>query len=422
MATLQERLDAAVTDAEADAALFHAIIHGDDSTTVVTESGSVDSVAKAIAGIGDTSNQALKDLSNVDGADLRGAVEGAGGESAFFFYAHEQAVPDMTVRVDAGRVFDGGDVTEVAAQDTAAFAAPATYPRIDRIVLDRATGAVEVVAGTEAAAPVPPAVPAGKSTIAQVALATATSAVTSSLITDERDPSFYTLVADQVATAHLQDGAVTEDKIADAAVSGGKIAAGSVTQAHLASGVGGAPTGAVMPYLFTTPPSGWLLLDGGTIGDAGSGADRESADYQALFEGLWDSMADSEAPVTGGRGASANADWTAGKVIALPDARGRAVFGLDDMRSPAAGRVTAAGSGIDGDTLGASGGDETHTLTSTEMPSHTHAVGISGSSGGSYANYSTTGNTGSLTTTSAGGNGAHNNMPPALMLNFIVKV
>ena len=52
----------------------------------------------------------------------------------------------------------------------------------------------------------------------------------------------------------------------------------------------------------------------------------------------------------------------------LPDVRGRAVIGLDNMGGVAAGRVTAAVSGIDGATLGAAGGDQKMTLVRSDLP------------------------------------------------------
>ena len=48
MTNMQERLNAAVDTTEADSALFHTIVHGDDQTVVQTENGGVPSVAKAI--------------------------------------------------------------------------------------------------------------------------------------------------------------------------------------------------------------------------------------------------------------------------------------------------------------------------------------------------------------------------------------
>ena len=103
-----------------------------------------------------------------------------------WFGPHEQTVPDMTVRLDAGWVFDGTTLSEVAAQSTGTIAAPSTNPRIDRIVVDRSTGAVSVITGAEAASPSAPALTAGKYPVAQVMLQTSSSTITNSMITDER--------------------------------------------------------------------------------------------------------------------------------------------------------------------------------------------------------------------------------------------
>ena len=80
------------------------------------------------------------------------------------------------------------------------------------------------------------------------------------------------------------------------------------------------------------------------------------------------------------------------------------------------------GAGV-GHTLGTTGGEQTHTLTTPEIPSHSHLIGFSGSllpaggsgSGGSavVSDSQYTGNT--------GGGGAHNNMPPYVVFNFIIK-
>ncbi len=109
---------------------------------------------------------------------------------AWAFAPHEQDVgspqPDMTLRLEAGAIFDG-TLTEVAAQDTAIIAAPSVDPRIDRVVIDRQSGAVSVVTGTEAASPIPPALPAGKVPVAQVALAVSQTEIVNADITDERE-------------------------------------------------------------------------------------------------------------------------------------------------------------------------------------------------------------------------------------------
>ena len=75
-------------------------------------------------------------------------------------------------------------------------------------------------------------------------------------------------------------------------------------------------------------------------------------------------------------------------------------------------------------TAGDTGGEATHTLTETEMPAHKHGLyGRSNSSipdyfGGSTANYglSNDGSAYADYTTSKGGGGAHNNMPPYLVV------
>jgi hypothetical protein len=102
------------------------------------------------------------------------------------FAPHESSTPNMRVRVDAGALFSGNTLTEVVAQNTATITAPTTNPRIDRVVLDPATGAVSVVAGTEAVSPSPPAIPAGKLPICKVSLTVGQVAITNANITDER--------------------------------------------------------------------------------------------------------------------------------------------------------------------------------------------------------------------------------------------
>lgn len=102
------------------------------------------------------------------------------------FAPHQQTSPVMTVRLDAGAIFTGASLVEVAAQSTGTITAPVTNPRIDRVVCNLITGAVSVITGAENASPVAPAITAGNFPVAQVALTTGTTSITNSIITDER--------------------------------------------------------------------------------------------------------------------------------------------------------------------------------------------------------------------------------------------
>jgi hypothetical protein len=135
-------------------------------------------------------------------------------------------------------------------------------------------------------------------------------------------------------------------------------------------------TGDVKARYGTGTLLGWVRLNGRTIGSATSGAsERANADCQALFEYLW--TTDANLAVSGGRGASANADWTANKTIALPDGRGRVLAALDDMGGAAAGRLTATYFGTGATTLGAAGGTESKTLVTGNLPPYTPAGSLS---------------------------------------------
>lgn len=131
------------------------------------------------------------------------------------FAPHQSTTPAMNVRLDAGHLFDGSTLTEVAAQTTATITAPVANPRIDRVVVDSLTGVVSVVTGTAAASPVAPAIPGGKVPVARVLLQTSSTTVTNSMITDERDlamlgsPDPYTAWTAYTPTVTAQAGTLT---------------------------------------------------------------------------------------------------------------------------------------------------------------------------------------------------------------------
>ena len=81
MPTIQEDLEAARTKLQSAAEALSDIVNGPasgDGSTVETDAGTVKSVARAIAEIGDTSNQATKTLDNVANGDFASKAVAAG--------------------------------------------------------------------------------------------------------------------------------------------------------------------------------------------------------------------------------------------------------------------------------------------------------------------------------------------------------
>jgi len=220
-----------------------------------------------------------------------------------------------------------------------------------------------------------------------------------------------------IITAKLADGAVSTQKIADSAVTSGKIADGAIIASKIAPSAASAimPPGGLIPYAGATVPSGWLLCDGGTIGDASSGAGSESADYETLFNLI--------KTLYGNAGTEVFAD---GDTVLLPDLRGRVVAGKDDMGGTAANHLTGLSGGVIGSTLGGTGGSQSHLLTATQsgLPAHSHTQGVQ-TTGGNIENfaggspagkYSSTG-----TVAAQDASSAHNNVQPTIILNYIIK-
>ena len=162
------------------------------------------------------------------------------------------------------------------------------------------------------------------------------------------------------------------------------------------------PTGAVLPFAGSSAPTGYLLCFGQAV---------SRTTYAALFAVVGTTYGAGDGSTT----------------FNLPDLRGRVAAGKDDMGGSAASRLTNSGTGnpgISGATLGASGGSDRHTLTVAQMPSHSHSVPggmVSGIDVGGAGAYLSAGFSNNGTSTSAGGDQAHPNVQPTIVLNYIIR-
>lgn len=216
----------------------------------------------------------------------------------------------------------------------------------------------------------------------------------------------------------------------------------------------------MLSYGGNSAPSGWLLCYGQAVSRTA---------YAALFAVIGTTFGAGDGSTT----------------FNLPDARGRVLAGKDDMGGTAAGQLTVTLSGtttagsavvtglsstasltagmvaiganipagrtiasidsatqvtlssgtsvtagtasirfgvVDGVTLGASGGSHTQTLTTPQIPSHTHTLGATSASAvGAGAGNGIWNNGSGLSTASAGGGQAHANVQPTLVVNKIIK-
>jgi microcystin-dependent protein len=179
-----------------------------------------------------------------------------------------------------------------------------------------------------------------------------------------------------------------------ASTAGGFVFPDSTTQTTAVT----APAASMMVFAGASAPSGWLLCFGQAI---------SRTTYATLFSAVSTTYGIGDGTTT----------------FNLPDMRGRVAAGADNMGGSAAGRLTSTTMSPDGDTLGATGGTQTHTLVTAEMPAHTHSVPGQiqvGNDLGSAAGYAA-GLVNNGTSTSTGGGGAHLNVQPTLVLNYIIK-
>jgi microcystin-dependent protein len=179
--------------------------------------------------------------------------------------------------------------------------------------------------------------------------------------------------------------------------------------------------GTVLAWPGSNLPGGYLYADGSTV---------SRTTYAELFTAYGTTYGVGDGSTTFG----------------LPDYRGRALFGRDDMGGSAANRITNAASGITGTTLGATGGAQTITLARSALPNVTLATDSQGNHTHTFAGNVSAGGAGGVETSSSHGtpnnpattssNGAHthttdsinggvtqtavNNMSPAAICNYII--
>lgn len=210
------------------------------------------------------------------------------------------------------------------------------------------------------------------------------------------------------------------------------VALGNVTT----SGGGGdaSPTGTRLTGYWVDAPDGYVLANGSTIGNAASGATRANADTEALFSLLWEMwntlgvLGPSNLFDNSGVGVTpsgtASEDYALNRRIQIPDER---------LRVPVMAHAGTNLAGVNGK-IGATGGEETHTLLEGELPvvpDHYHTVNFAGATGDDNSRLllSDVGDlavsTNPLNTTEDGGFGngdAHNNVQPFICINVAIKL
>lgn len=154
------------------------------------------------------------------------------------------------------------------------------------------------------------------------------------------------------------------------------------------------PVGSLLPYAGKNAPDGWLLCNGWSV---------PRTTYADLFTVISTTYGAGDGSTT----------------FTLPDMQGRTAIGAGQGSQPIA---------LANRTLGQKDGEETHILSTLEMPAHTHGYTTYGSYRRLTGVLDSTGtknswqdSNSSVSTVSAGGNQGHNTMPPFLVLNYIIK-
>jgi len=163
------------------------------------------------------------------------------------------------------------------------------------------------------------------------------------------------------------------------------------------------PPGVYLPYGGSSAPTGWALCYGQAI---------SRSTYSALYAIIGTAYGSGDGSTT----------------FNVPDMRGRVPAGKDNMGGSSANRLIT---NVAGGSLGATGGAESHTLTTAQLPAHHHSdvdpvsasdLGWQGPGGDGAIQIHAVGSTTSSDTGDTGSGSAHNNVQPTLVGNFIIKL
>lgn len=293
-----------------------------------------------------------------------GPIPNSGDGTNETLYVEETAPVSAAVYVRPGRAMVHGTFYENDATETLAIAPNASgNPRIDIIVLRKdwtaQTVRMAVLAGTPAGVPTPPAL-------------TQTSGVTWEI------PLAHVAVANGFVT--ISDANITDAR-------------------HFILGPGEV-VGEVKDYAGSAAPEGYVLAYGQAV--------SRTVRYDRLFGKLSTTYGVGDGSTT----------------YNLPDLRGRVGAGKDNMGGAAANRITAAAKpGVDGTALGAVGGVEEYAILTAEMPAHGHTAPSATSAGvGNFFAKAATGAGTTGPTDDTGGDEAHTNLQPSIILNKIIHL
>ncbi len=179
-----------------------------------------------------------------------------------------------------------------------------------------------------------------------------------------------------------------------------------------------------LPWSGTSAPSLWVLCYGQAL-------------LRASYPDLWTFV---QSEIAGGNTLFTNGNGST--TFTVPDLRGRAIAGKDNMGGVAASRLTSTYFGTSANTLGAAGGAESQTLTTAQMPQHTHTVtdpghthslnpasnsvltgvGANPFGAGSFgvAQISALSNTTGISIQNTGSGNAHPSVQPTIIANYII--